>query len=69
VTKPVYIDPRIHHVGFTKLRVMGARGAKKLKDNEIMVVHAVNATPLLVVIPYKLYLNIQDLLQQQEPPQ
>jgi PHD/YefM family antitoxin component YafN of YafNO toxin-antitoxin module len=58
-----YIDPRVRHVGVSKLRELNVSKLKELgKDNEETLVIQDNDTPLAVLLSYEKFLIIQEKL-------
>lgn len=54
------IDERVKHVGATALRGLTAKALKGLED--VMVIQSSDDEPLAVVLPYSIYLEIQQAL-------
>ncbi len=58
-----YIDPRVRHVGVSKLRELNASKLKELgQENEQTLVIQDNDTPLAVLLSYEKFLIIQEKL-------
>lgn len=58
-----YIDPRVRHVGVSKLRELNATKLKEMgQGNEQTLVIQDNDTPLAVLLTYERFLVIQEKL-------
>ena len=55
-----FIDPRVEHVGVSKLRLMNATNLKTVRN---MIVIQENDRPLAVLLNYEQYLSMQNKLR------
>jgi len=61
MSENVYIDTRVKYVGMTKFRHLTCKKLRELPADELWVVQDSSGTPLAVVVPYKLYLKLQEM--------
>jgi hypothetical protein len=54
-----FIDPLVKHEGFTFLRNID----KKQISETTYVIHDGISKPILVILPYKVYMELQELLE------
>jgi len=61
------IDPRVRHVGVSKLRQINATELKRQSEKQETLVIQVDDTPVAVIIGYEAYIDIQKMAMTAHP--